>query len=309
MFVLVLNASNVEPNSNNSTLVYNFPNSVLLKDKYIAVSQIIMYYSWFNITSQYQNNFFTYTWTVGAVSTTFRIDIPNGLYEIKDINAFCQWTMINNGHYLINTSGDNVYYFELIVNVNRYAIQLNTFQVPTSLPVGWSQPANFAGYPTQTFNPIITFPANFYKIVGYNPVNGINFVSNGNIANGYIPPAIPNESNYFIAKDGVGTLSYLSNTFPDVQPNSSVYLAISNINNPYSQPSSIIYAITPAVAIGEQLVETPPNFMWNKMIDGTYNQLRLQILGIDKAPISIRDPNMTIMLTIRDRDECLLGTK
>ena len=43
--------------------------------------------------------------------------------------------------------------------------------------------------------------------------------------------------------------------------------------------------------------------MWNKMIDGTYNQIRVQILGIDKQPILMNDPNMTIMLTIRDKNE------
>jgi len=302
MFVLILDASNVVSDGKNSSLIYNFPNSIVLKDKYIAVSQIIMYYSWFNITSQYLNNYLTYTWTVGGTITTYNIVIPNGLYNIVDINAFCQWTMINNGTYLINDVGDNVYYFELLVNQNRYAIQLNTFNVPTSLPTGWSVPGNFAGYPTQTFNPIVSFPENFYKIVGYNPIGGINFSSNNNVNNAYTPPS-SSVSNYYVAKDAVGTLSYLSNTNPDVQPNSSVYLAISNINNPYSQPSSILYAITPNVNIGEQIVETPPNFMWNKMIDGTYNQIRVQILGIDKQPILMNDPNMTIMLTIRDKNE------
>jgi hypothetical protein len=305
MFVIVLNSSNLVDNGINNSFVYNFPNSVLLKDKYIAVSQITMYYSWFNLTSNYQNNYFTYTWTIGGVSTTYTIDIPNGLYNIIDINAYCQWVMINNGHYLINPSGSNVYYFELLVNPNRYAIQLNTFQVPTSLPVGWTQPANFAGYPTQTFNPIVTFPANFNKIVGYTA----GFASNGNVNNAYVPPTPPSESNNYVAKDGVGTLSYLSNTYPDVQPNSSIFLAISNINNPYSQPSSIIYSVSPTVAIGEQIVERPPNFMWNKMIDGTYNQLTVQFLGLDKAPIQLRDPNLTIILTIRDKEESFLGTK
>ncbi len=305
MFVLILDASNVVSDGKNSSLIYNFPNSTVLKDKYIAVSQIIMYYSWFNITSQYLNNYLTYTWTVGGTSTTYNIVIPNGLYNIVDINAFCQWTMINNGTYLINDVGDNVYYFELLVNQNRYAVQLNTFNVPTSLPTGWSAPGNFAGYPTQTFNPIVSFPENFYKIVGYNPISSVNFSSNNNVNNAYTPPS-PSVSNYYVAKDAVGTLSYLSNTNPDVQPNSSVYLAISNINNPYSQPSSILYAITPNVNIGEQIVETPPNFMWNKMIDGTYNQLRVQILGIDKQPILMNDPNMTIMLTIRDKNENLV---
>jgi hypothetical protein len=49
--------------------------------------------------------------------------------------------------------------------------------------------------------------------------------------------------------------------------------------------------------------------MWNKMIDGTYNELRLTFLGNDLKPLIIRDPNMTILLTIRDKDEAALGAK
>jgi len=302
MFVIVLNASNIFPDGKNNTLVYNFPNSIQLKDKQIAVSKIIMYYSWFNILSSYLNNSFSYTWTVGGVSTVYNVVIPDGLYNITDINSYLQFTMISNGHYLINNNNSNVYYAEMIVNQNRYAIQTNTYQVPTSLPTGWSQPSNFAGYPTVSFNPIITYPLNFNKIVGYTPVANVVFSSSDNIGNAYIPPS-PSADNYYVSKNGGGTLSYLSNINPDVQPNSSIYLSISNINNPYAQPSSILYAITPNVSIGEQIIESPPNFMWNKMIDGTYNQLRLQFLGIDIQPITLRDPNMTIMLVIKDKDE------
>jgi hypothetical protein len=308
MFVLILNSSNVVNDGRNSTLVYNFPNSVVFKDKYIAVSQIVMYYSWFNITTQYQNNYLTYTWTVGGVTTTYTVNIPDGLYDIKDINAYLQWYMISQGHYLINSSGDNVYYFELLVNPTRYSIQLNTFMIPTALPLGWTQPGNFAGYPLVTENPVVAFPNNFWQIVGYAPIGGVTFISNANVANAYVPgPA--SDATYWATKDALGTLSYLSNISPEVQPNSSVYLSISNINNPYSQPSSIIYAVTPTVAIGEQVIETPPNFMWNRLLDGTYNQLRVQFLGINKQPITIEDPNMTIMLTIRDKDESMIGLK
>lgn len=302
MFIIVLNTNNILPDGKNNTLVYRFPNSVVFKEKYIAVSSIQMYYSWFNINSLYNNMTITYSWTVGVVSTTYTITIPNGLYNIVDINAYFQWVMINNGTYLINNVGDNVYYFEIIVNPTRYAIQLNTFQVPTVLPALWTAPANFVGFPTQTFNPIITFPNFFWRIVGYEPVNTVIFTSNSNINNAYVPPS-PIASNYYVAKDGVGTLSYLSNVSPNVQPNSSVYVSISNINNPYSQPSSIIYSLSPSVAIGELIIETPPNFMWNRLIDGTYNELRLQFLGLDLQPLQLNDPNMTILLTVKDKDE------
>ena len=88
-----------------------------------------------------------------------------------------------------------------------------------------------------------------------------------------------------------------------MQPNNNVLFSLSNINNPYSQPSSIIFSLNPNVAVGEQIYEIPPNFMWNKMIDGTYNELRLTFLSNNLQPLIIADPNMTILLTIRDKDE------
>lgn len=304
MFIIVLNSSNLNFNGANNSYTYKFPNSINLTDKYIAVSQITMYYSWFNITSVYRNNFLSYSWTVGGVSTTYQINIPDGLYNIVDINSYCQWVMINNGHYLINSAGSNVYYFELLVNASRYAIQINTFQVPTSLPSGYTQPGNFAGYPTQTFNPIITIPAAFNNIIGYPS----NFASNNNINNAYVPPTASKSNNY-VSKNSLGTLSYLSNTAPNVQPNSTIFLSISNINNPYAQPSSIIYAISPTVSIGEQIIERPPNFMWNKLMNGYQNEIVIQFYGIDNSPVVLNDTNLTIMLTIRDKDESFLGTK
>jgi hypothetical protein len=49
--------------------------------------------------------------------------------------------------------------------------------------------------------------------------------------------------------------------------------------------------------------------MWNKLIDGTYNEIRLTFLNTRLEPLIIKDPNMTILLAIRDRDEAFLGTK
>ena len=98
-------------------------------------------------------------------------------------------------------------------------------------------------------------------------------------------------------------MSYLSNLAPQVQPNSNVLFSISNINSPYSQPSSVIYSISPAVGIGEQISEVPPNYCWVKLVDGTYSQLTLTLLGNNLQPLTINDPNLTILLVIRDQAE------
>jgi hypothetical protein len=91
MFIIVLNQTNIVQDGLNNKLVYKFPNSVVFKDKYIAVSSVSMYYSWFNITSVYGNNTFTYTWTNGASTSTFPVVIPDGLWNISAINNFIQF--------------------------------------------------------------------------------------------------------------------------------------------------------------------------------------------------------------------------
>lgn len=306
MKTIVFNQNNLVQDGNNNTLVYKFPNSVTFSNSEIAVSNITMYYSWFNITSTLRNNFFTFNWTNvggGNVYTTYTIFIPDGLYEITDINNYLQFVFLNapsltttfispvpaNPFYLVDNTGDNVYYAEFIVNPTAYGIQLNTYSVPTALPLGWSNPGGTL-LPGQTFNPVITTPSTFNAIVGF----ATTFASDQNQNNAGANPGTT--TAYKIGS----TYSYISTITPQVQPNANLLVAISNIDNAYANPSSIIYSLAPAVAIGELIVEKPPEFNWNKLLRGTYNELRIQFLGTDLQPVRIRDPNMTILLTIRD---------
>ena len=50
MNTIILNSTNVVSGTNNSTLQYNFPNSVTFDNHEIAVHSINMYYSWCNIS-------------------------------------------------------------------------------------------------------------------------------------------------------------------------------------------------------------------------------------------------------------------
>lgn len=294
MRTLILNSSNLVNDGQNNKLVYKFPNSVQFKDHYISLSQAQLYYSWFNITSSLMNNFFSYVWVNNAgVQTTYNVTIPNGLYEISNLNQFLQYTFIQNGHYLVNSSGENVYYAEFIVNPTRYSIQINTFLFPKTLPTGWSNPGNIIFPLTSSFNPQINIPSGLGSIMGYN-----SFSTNINLNNSYVPP-----TSDYISKNNSGTISYLSTKSPNVQPNSSILLNLTNIDNQYSQPSGILYSIVPSVGIGEIINDTPVNYIWNKLIPGTYNELKLTLLGTDLNPIILKDPNMTFVLVIKDSSE------
>ena len=296
MNTIVLNQSNLINNGKNSTLVYNFPSTVDLTNKYVCVVSISMFYSWFNITQQSSNNIITFQWdsTLPAVN----IVIPDGLYEIVQLNQYLQWWFIENGFYYIDSSGNYVYMAEMLINSTRYAVQLNTYlnYTAATLPVGYTLPGNFVGYPPLRQNPVVGFPANFNVIVGYQ----VGFLSDANISNAFVPPS-PTQQNNYVSKQSNGTISYLSSQAPQVQPNSNILFSLVNVNSPYSQPSGIIYSLNPNSAVGEKVYEVPPNFVWTKFIDGYHPSLTLTMLGTDKLPLTIQDPNMTILLAIKDK--------
>lgn len=291
--IIVLNQDNIVSAQNN-TLVYKFPNSVQFPNHQIAVQSVSMYYSWQNINSSpLANNRLQLTWIVGTTQTTNTITLPDGLYEITDINYYFQWWSIQNGFYLIDGVGNNVYFFEMLVNPTSYAIQINTFPVPTSLPTNYTAPSNWIGYPTTTYNPSLTFLANFNQIVGFSA--------------GFSTP-LTNSGSFIGTFNQYGTYTVLSTTTPNVQPNSNMLFSVSNINNKYASPSSIIYSLSPSVAIGSQIIEKPPQFSWNKLLPGTYNEIRLQLLGNDYKPLNILDKNMTILLAIKNvKDDEILS--
>lgn len=183
MRTLIVNSSNVVPNTNNSVYRYNFPagNVEFIKGQKLALGSVQMYYSTFNITAAQTNNKFSYIWVDGREIT---ITIPDGFYEITQLNDFLHFVMIQQGHYLLDTAGTYYYFLTFVVNtstyqinINAYPISLATYPVATytigtyssasittsspSTPVAWSRP-------TSQITPMIRILANnFRNIVGF----------------------------------------------------------------------------------------------------------------------------------------------
>jgi len=291
---LILNSSNiVNLNNGNNQLVFQFPNSVRLSNHALAVSNVSMYYSWYSISASQLNNVFSYYWsTDGVTYTEYSVTLPDGTYNISDINAFLQSQMLINNQYAIDASGNYVYYLTLVVNATQYKIDATSYQVPVSFPSGWTGPLVITP-PSAPFNPYFVFPAQFNNIVGFS-------------ANTPIP------ANYSPTQS---IIQIGSSVAPQVNPNPTLFLTCSGIQNPYTIPSSIIYSITPNANVGEQITFTPPQLIFNKILEGTYDRLTLTWLGSNLQPITIQDPNMTITLEIRNTQQdlgqmanALLGT-
>lgn len=286
---IIINSNNLVENGFNNTYQYNFPTgSVTFKDDQIAIAQISIYYSWFNISSQttgaqYNNNVFQYIWYDAGGATTYTVTLPDGFYEISDINAYLQYVFVTNGHYLVDGAGDFVYYMELKVNQTYYGVQLNSYPIPTGLPAGWTNPAGMT-FPAVASTPqlIVLSTNNFADVIGFT-------------AGTY--PTVTQATNY----------SVLSSYTPQVTPINSIILTCSLLNNKYSLPSTLLFTFAPRNATFGELVDiTIPQYTFTDIQDGDYNSLTIEFLDQNLRKVFIRDSNLVVTMVIASKQTFVL---
>lgn len=284
--ILTENNINQQPNTFDASInsaPYNklflpIQNGANLKNSQISIQKINMYFSFPNITSSnYQAA--TVQWLVGGSYSSFSWNLTQNYNyaTISQLNDALQAFCISNGLYLINGSS-NVYYLTLVANPNSYGVDLTLFKVPTSLPVGYTQPANFAGYPTISSTPRITFKSAFNRIIGYTA---------GTLY------------------DGVTTqTSYTSQFCPQLSPTSAILVACNIAFNPLALngSSSVMNVFTTKdTAFGSMLVVEPQELVWYDINASSASQLIVEFYNQDYQPLNLLDPQITVQLLIRDK--------
>jgi hypothetical protein len=290
---VILNQNNIVNNTGNSVFQYDFPlGGISFKDELIAVQQISLYQSVFNITQANNNNNFAYRWVDGTV---IQVNIPNGYYELDDIMAFFRDTMTSNTHYLI--SGTNyIYLLEIVVNASKYADQINSFQISESIATDntWTLPDDATWeLPVNPICPIfIVNNNNFTKVIGYNV---------GNYPSGVISGTAPDQIQ---TPQYDSTQSFLSSFAPQIIPQPSYLCLCSLVNNRLSIPSQLIYSLTPSSApFGSIYSIQIADLAFNKIEDGNYVNFRFTFADQLGNPIIFQDPNMLILLIIKNKSE------
>ena len=103
---LLLNSSNVI-GTNNNQYKYNFINGGLTvpEGAVMSISQVTLPYSWYNISSAYGNNTFSYTIPTNLTNTsTVTVTIPDGFYTISSLNTILQNSLLANNFYFYSTA-------------------------------------------------------------------------------------------------------------------------------------------------------------------------------------------------------------
>jgi len=269
---IILNSTNVN-NSTNSQYKFNFitGNFTVKEGAQICVSQIQIPYSWFNITQNYTNNKFN---IIDWLGTVYNITLPDGFYTVADINNFLEIYAINNGLYLINNTGQNVYYLQLYTNQQYYSNQLLFYPVPIALPVGWVAPANWVGFPAVTTAPqFVVLNNNFTIYSGFNA---------GTYGGGPTPSSV------------------LSQNVPLGSNVNSLVIRCNLVSNPVGFPTDIVDTFAVEGIFGANINYEPKFEKWVKIKAGTYNNLVVDIVDQQYNNIDIIDKNLTISLLLKN---------
>lgn len=244
-----------------------------LQDRKIGLKKLNLYYSWPNI-----NNATTVqiAWRIGASYNTFNWTLPakSNYKSATVLNQALQSFCINNGLYLKNATGDNVYFLEIESNEVSYKIDLNLFLVPTSLPVGYTAPSNFVGYPSVSVTPRFTIPS------GSELSNLIGFAAqlyDGNTA----------------------AASYSSTYVPQFNPVSCIFVCCNVAKNDVPiNGSTVIQAFTSRGAEYGSMIEVAPSQISYYDVDSNSNNLEITLYDQNFNQLYVQDPQLTVHLEV-----------
>lgn len=270
---LIINQSHLDTSdSSNSRYIYPLPATMNISKTKVCLQKINVYYSWFNIEAARGNNTFSYIWTDGGGSTQYDLTIVDGYYSISDLNAWLQSQMISNGHYLVDGSSNYVYYLEFVTNSNYYSAQLNSYALPTSLPIGYSNPGLIV-FPAVASTPQVIINANAFRdVIGFNA--------------GTYPAAVQ-----------ATTYSKISDYTPQVSPVQSITVLCNLVSNDMANPSNLMYSFTAAGVGFGGLIESSPNQLEFLNINpGYYNNVICELRDQQFNRVDFKDPNILIQL-------------
>ena len=276
VYPVFINSSGLQSDSYNNRYRFNFPaGSVNFTKAKVAVASVSIFYSWFNITAELNNNTFSVVWPTNAGNITSVITIPDGYYSVGTLNEYMQQWAITNGRYLVNASGDYVYYIEFIENATYYSVQYVSQPVPTALPAGYTNPAGMT-FPAVASTPQIIIPSNNLR-------NTLGF----------------NAGTYPAAMQAT-TYTKLSDFTPQITPIQSLLINTDLVANSYNIPSGILYTFSPSGTVfGGLIVSTPNEYFFVDVSDGNYSQFNIEFLDQNYNKVKIRDSNIIVQLLFK----------
>jgi hypothetical protein len=302
---VILNQQNNSspPSSTNgyaNRLKISFGLPMTLVGKEIALYQLFLYYSWFNISKENNNNTFGILQTKYAGLTVdstqlYNVELKDGSYGISDINACLYDFMFAKGLGRLDDE-DFTPGLTLVVDPVRYCCRLLTlYTKPTVgtvtynyqlvIPPTEKQPGREDTQSANSISQILGFPSGLWPA---------NISDRGDIL-GSVADGDPNEIVY----------GHAAPYPPDLTRTNQINVSCNMVNNSLvsANQSSTIYSFSPNVPFGSQITVTPSQLVWYPIIDGQYSYLEVNLMDDDFRPLQIRDPIVSCTILIRSKGD------
>lgn len=280
-FVLSSTNSPKVPNSvasASNTLQLALSCPIDLSNYEIAIDNVSILNSLYNILPQYNNQNFSYIFN----GTTFYLTIPPGNMSPNQIGDYLTQCQFANGHYLVyteNSTSTNIYFLSIAYNTSNLQTTLTCTPIPTSLPTSYTNPnnINLSGQTPQLIIPAVSGPyGGIQQILG--------FASTGAF------PATTQTSLYQINSGAL-----CNNPVSLININSSL---VNNSNSTY--PQSLLTINPNQYSFGQNISIDQPVKRYYPICPSTYNIIILNIVDQYNNPIPfINNTQIIVTLAVR----------
>jgi hypothetical protein len=283
---------------NQITVQFPFPQSFSRCEA--ALTDLYLFYSWFNISAEFGNNTFSYSVPTGTSTyATFQVTIPDGFYSIDQLSDYFQTVQIQQGNYVTSTADPTdtpITFLSWASNSVYYRTTFSINPFPASSDATFTYPANYAGglgptaAPTSARDPVLIIPPS-NSPAGSNTPGGYSFSKTLGITPGTYPPL------------GTTTPYFIDGQYPPViESTNNVNVALNLINNgALSQNPTVIYKFSPQVSFGEQIALQVFFPVFLPVVDGFYQYATITFLDENYIPLNIQDPHITGRIIVRGR--------
>lgn len=262
----------------------------------IALANMYLYYSWYNIAAAYGNNVLSYQYPNGSGFNTYTITIPDGFYTIDTLGQFINSICLQNSTYLLN-NGVIVYPFSIVTNVTYYRTQVTINAVPSSLPSGWTQPVGAPSLPTTNQWPVLIVPPTSSGDSASNPLPATFSISKFlGINPGSYPPA-----GTAIPLSATSIYNFLGIAPPKVEYTNSVNVNIdlANAGAITGSPQTVYQFSAAGLEFGSLITVEPKFPLYVPVTGGTYNYFTVYLTDDDDNALPIQDPHITGSFLVR----------
>ena len=283
---------------------YSFPNIIDLNDFDCSVSEMFLYYSWYNISAAANNNTFQITIPL-STPITVTLVLPDGAYNISTINNYFQYWSILNGYTLQNQTTLQYYYFgSFQVSPQSYQVQFITTAFPSSSDStdtnATPKLGTYVGLgSTNTGVTVGSGFTNKWPTAAYKTMQLIVSSNNtfGSII-GFVPGTFPSSATI----PSSGTTSTVSSTLvPNVNPIATVQCRLSCLYNQFSSNSQLLHVFTnQGVNIGN-IINATPNFYTSVPCSGSHKDLYFSFYDVNGNPLGLLDSNVCIKLDFKKK--------